>query len=153
MLSLRLYSKLLTEKAKWRIGVDRLQKKCGFKQARKHLVDHLRDTIKGDHIPDYRFKLDDDFATVYRRAAEAQPPKPAESSPAPARAAPAEHEIRLSSAAIEEGRKYAIAARLDIYWLERTYIEWAKTLDEPARNEDKRFINWVINFTKAKSAS
>jgi hypothetical protein len=36
-----------TEKTKWRIGVDKLQKKCSFKQARKHVVDDLRETVKG----------------------------------------------------------------------------------------------------------
>jgi Replication initiator protein A len=142
-----------TEKVKWRIGVDKLQKKCGSKQARKHFVDHLRETIAGDHIPDYRFELDDDFVTVYRRSAEAQPPKPAEVPATPASAVPGEHKIAISSAAIEEAKKFAVAGRLDIYWLERTYIEWARTLDEPARNEDARFLSWVRNFTKAKVAS
>jgi hypothetical protein len=34
-------------------------------------VDHLRETVKGDHIPDYRFELEDDFVSVYHRAVEA----------------------------------------------------------------------------------
>jgi hypothetical protein len=32
-------------------------------------------------------------------------------------------------------------------------IEWAQTPDEPARNEDARFLSWVRSFTKAKVAS
>ena len=43
------------------------------KQERKHFVKHLRGTIAGDHIPDYRLELEDDFVMVYRRAAETQP--------------------------------------------------------------------------------
>jgi hypothetical protein len=101
----------------------------------------------------YRFELEDDFVTVYRRIVEAQPPKPAE-IPAALAVAPAyERKILISSAAIEEAKRFAVAARLDIHWLERTYVEWAQTLDEPARNEDARFLSWVRSLTKAKAAS
>jgi plasmid replication initiation protein len=138
-------------KDKWRIGVDKLQKKCGSKQERKHFVKHLRETIAGDHIPDYRLELEDDFVMVYRRVAETQPAKPvaaAVAAPETARSAPLK--ILISSDAIERAKE--VAPRFDRYWLENTYITWARNL-EPAHSEDARFLTWVKNFTKGKLTS
>ena len=36
---------------KWRIRIDKLQKKCGSKQERKHFVKHLRETMKPITLP------------------------------------------------------------------------------------------------------
>src|SRR6516164_6031643 len=47
-------------KDKWRIGIDKLQKKCGSKQERKSFVRHLRETVDADHLPDYSLTLDDE---------------------------------------------------------------------------------------------
>ncbi|MGO9171324.1 MAG: replication initiator protein A [Rhodomicrobium sp.] len=136
-------------KERWRIGIDKLQKKCGSKQERKHFVKHLRETIKGDHLPEYRLELEDDFVMVYRRAAEAQQARPAAVAVAPVTVSPEPKKIFISSEAIERARE--IAPRADAYWLENTYIAWAKNL-EPALNEDARFLSWVKSFTKGKLA-
>ena len=135
---------------KWRIRVDKLQKKCGSKQERKHFVEHLRGTIQGDYIPDYRFELDDDFVMVYRRAAEGQPAKPVTAIAAPEAPGQGPRKIFVSTDAIERAR--ATAPGFDAYWLENTYITWAQNL-EPAHSEDARFLSWVKNFTKGKLAS
>jgi plasmid replication initiation protein len=135
---------------KWRIRIDKLQKKCGSKQERKHFVKHLRETIEGDHIPDYRFALDDDFVMVYRRAGEAQPARPAAVAVVAETAPSAPLKILISSDAIERAKE--VAKCLDPYWLENTYITWAQNL-EPAHSEDARFLSWVKNFTKGKLAS
>ncbi|MGA9546403.1 MAG: replication initiator protein A, partial [Rhodomicrobium sp.] len=45
-------------KDKWRISIDKLQKKCGSKQERKSFVRHLRETVEADHLPDYTLMLD-----------------------------------------------------------------------------------------------
>ena len=139
---------------KWRIRIDKLQKKCGSKQERKHFVKHLRETIEADHIPDYRLEIEDDFVMVYRRAAEAEPASTLPAA-AGAEARPpgqgASQKIFISVDAIEQAR--AIAPGFDVYWLENTYKEWAKSLGEPARNEDARFLGWVKSFTKGKLAS
>ena len=136
---------------KWRIRIDKLQKKCGSKQERKHFVKHLRETIEADHIPDYRFELEDDFVMVYRRAAEVQPAKPVTVIAAPEAPGQGPHKIFVSTDAIEQAR--ATAPGFDVYWLENTYKEWVKSIGEPARNEDARFLGWVKSFTKGKLAS
>jgi len=76
-------------KEKWRIGIDKLQKKCGSKQERKHFVAHMRETVATNHLPDYRVELDDDFVMFYKREAESPEAKLALAPPAPA-AAPAQ---------------------------------------------------------------
>lgn len=136
---------------KWRIRIDKLQKKCGSKQERKHFVKHLRETIEADHIPDYRLELEDDFVMVYRRAAERQPVKPVAAIAAPQSPATGPQKIIISSDAIAQAREVAPGA--DVYWLEATYIRWAENLGEPAHNEDARFLAWVKSFTKGKLAS
>lgn len=137
---------------KWRIRVDKLQKKCGSKQERKHFVKHLRETIGGDHIPDYRFELDDDFVMVYRRTTEAHPARlTVMTGAAPETTGPSQSKIIISADAIERAR--AAAPGFDVYWLENTYIAWAKNLGEPAHSEDARFLAWAKSFTKGKLAS
>jgi plasmid replication initiation protein len=149
---------------KWRISVDKLQQRTGSKQERKHFVAHLRGLAQSNHLPDYALTLEEEQAVFWRRAGEGAGvsrcltapgsiPAAVEQAPGAAAvsAAPGEHKILLSAAAIEEAKK--IAGRLDPYWLENTYIEWAKTLDEPARNEDARFLSWVKSFTKRKPAT
>ena len=140
---------------KWRIRIDKLQKKCGSKQERKHFVKHLRETIEADHIPDYRFELDGDFVMVYRRAAEAEPAKSvtAIAPPEPSRQGQgASQKIFISTDAIEQAKKEVPGS--DVYWLENTYHEWIKANGiEPARNEDARFLSWVKSFTKGMRAS
>ncbi len=143
-------------KEKWRIGIDKLQKKCGSKQERKHFVRHMRETVAADRLPEYRVELDGDLAVFWRRAGEgtnAERPNPATIAPeSPARSAVSDEpkKIVISSEAIERARE--IAPRMDVYWLENTYIAWAKD-KETARNEDARFLRWVESYTKRKPAA
>jgi RNase P protein component len=150
-------------KDKWRIGIDKLQKKCGSKQERKAFVRHLRETVSADHLPDYRVEIDYDFVIFYRREAEeakAAPPPPA---PPPAvevrdtpekpkasasnQAAPSEpRKIFVSSGAIERVRE--MFPGIDAYWLESAYTSWAADLDDKAKNEDARFLKWAQSFMK-----
>jgi plasmid replication initiation protein len=143
---------------KWRISIDKLQKKCGSKQERKAFVRHLRETVEADHIPDYALMLDDDQVVFLRReAANANRPVQALSNRVVdlANAAPdaplvhTERRILLSSHAME--RLCEIAPRWDKHMLESMYVTWAKD-KEPARDEDARFIGWVKSYTKGKPA-
>ncbi|MGO9170412.1 MAG: replication initiator protein A [Rhodomicrobium sp.] len=149
-------------KDKWRISIDKLQKKCGSKQERKSFVRHLRETIEADHLPDYALMLDEDMVMFVRRAGEAfgasraaAPAIPAATEPEETVSTPEtflpvcrpERGIVLSAEAIE--RVPELAPRWDKYYLEDTYKNWAKN-KEPARNEDARFLGWVKSFTKGK---
>ncbi len=139
-------------KDKWRISIDKLQKKCGSKQERKSFVRHLRETIEADHLPDYALMLDDDLVVFLKREGEgahANRPPPLPETP-PTAASPisnSERRIIVSSQAME--RVSEVAPRWDKHFLENQYIAWAKTV-EPARNEDARFLSWVGSFTKGK---
>jgi RNase P protein component len=54
-------------KERWRIGIDKLQKKCGSKQERKHFVRHMRETVAADRPPEYRVELAGDLVVFARR--------------------------------------------------------------------------------------
>jgi plasmid replication initiation protein len=141
-------------KDKWRISIDKLQKKCGSKQERKSFVRHLRETIEADHLPDYALMLDDDLVVFLKREGEgvsACRPKFAATAPLAALTPipMSERPIMVSSQAME--RLYEIAPRWDKHFLENLYIAWAKE-KEPARNEDARFLSWVGSYTKGKPA-
>ncbi len=138
-------------KDRWRIGIDKLQKKCGSKQERKHFARHMRETVAGDRLPEYCVELDGDLVVFSRRGegAGANAPSPAALAPVMAASAVSspEKNIMVSSRAIEQ--LYEFAPGWDKYMLEKLYIAWAKD-KEAARNEDARFLGWARSFTKDK---
>ena len=140
---------------KWRISIDKLQRRTGSKQERKHFVAHLRTMVQANLLPDYAMTLEDDQAVFWRRAGEGTSItyKPQTAQPEPAvnetQSSSAERRITISEWAFE--RLYDLAPRWDKYMLERAYIAWAKDKD-PARDEDARFLGWVKSYTKNKAA-
>lgn len=133
--------------ATWRISIDKLQRRAGSKQERKHFAAHLRGMVQTNHLPDYALTLEGEHAVFWRRGDGA---RAAKSAPvAAATQQPAERRILISSAAIEQ--LYDIAPRWDKHRLEHLYIEWART-KETARSEDARFLGWVRSYTKGKAA-
>ncbi len=151
-------------KDKWRIGIDKLQKKCGSKQERKSFVRHLRETIEADHLPDYALMLDDDQVVFLRRAGQGAQAQSTATVAVPSvsgrdagdvpevTAAPSiapQRQIMVSQKAID--RLYEIVPGWDKYMLEHTYIAWAADKD-PALNEDARFLSWVASYTRGKQS-
>jgi plasmid replication initiation protein len=139
---------------KWRISIDKLQKRTGSKQERKHFCAHLRSMVQSNHLPDYALTLEEDQVVFWRRAGEgAHAYKSSASAAAPIGSEPAialpGRPIVISEHAME--KLYEIAPRWDRYALKHLYMGWAKTLD-PALNEDARFIGWVKSYTKRKPA-
>ena len=139
---------------KWRISIDKLQRRTGSKQERKHFAAHMRSMVQSNHLPDYALTLEDDQVVFWRRGEGAyanRPSMPAITSPVVARApiTVPERRIMVSSQAMEQ--LYEIAPRWDKHYLENLYIAWAKDKDA-ARNEDARFLSWVRGFTKGKPA-
>ena len=151
-------------KDKWRISIDKLQKKCGSKQERKSFVRHLRETIEADHLPDYALMLDEDMVMFVRRAGQGAAAQTSASAFIPAAVtredddepkikatavgAP-QRRIMVSQKAID--RLYEITPGWDKYMLEHAYIAWAADKDA-ARDEDARFLSWVSSYTKGKTA-
>jgi plasmid replication initiation protein len=137
--------------AQWRISLDKLQKKCGSKQARKYFAEHMRQTVADNHLPDYRLELENDFVTFYRREAEAPKQVAAPPLPPPSQAAPKPETsakptaIFVSSSALE--RLKELLPRADVHHCESVYCKWAID-QEPARNEDARFLTWAQNYWK-----
>jgi plasmid replication initiation protein len=139
---------------KWRISIDKLQKRTGSKQERKHFVAHMRSLVQSNHLPDYALTLEHDQVVFWRRAGEGASAPRQHFAPAasPALAAPdnpAERRVMVSSQAID--RLYEIAPGWDKYMLEHAYIAWAAD-KEAARNEDARFLSWAASFTKGKAS-
>ena len=138
---------------KWRISIEKLQRRTGSKQERKHFAAHMRSMVQSNHLPDYALTLEAGPGGVL--AARERGPMPIGRAvlhnsrcSADARSTP-ERRIMVSSQAIEQ--LYEIAPRWDKYTLENLYIAWAKD-KEVARNEDARFLSWVRSYTKGKPA-
>src|SRR5271166_5993406 len=136
---------------KWRISIDKLQRRTGSKQERKHFASHLRSIVQSNHLPDYALTLEDDQVVFWRREQGAHTNRPAAAPMAPVVAnlpamAP-ERRIIVSSQAI--GQLYEVAPSWDKYMLENIYMAWAKD-KEVAHNEDARFLGWVKSYTKGK---
>ena len=140
---------------KWRISMDKLQRRTGSKQERKHFAAHMRSIVQSNHLPDYALTLEQeqDHVVFWRRGEGVSAGRPYTSAITPVVASTPivvpERRIMLSSKAIE--RLYEIAPRWDKYALEQAYKDWAKDKEE-ARNEDARFLSWVGKYTKGKPA-
>ena len=134
-------------KDKWRIGVEKLQKKCGSKQERKAFIRHMRETVEADHLPDYRVMIEGDHIVFTRRQLEeaqrfgAPLPCPAREEPAPAA------RIIISAEALDKVRE--LAPGWDKYALENMYRDFM-TGKDTAKNEDARFLAWVPRFVKGR---
>jgi len=133
----------------WRVSFDVLQKKSGSTSPDKKFAFYIRHLAASNHLPDYTMTIEGDQVVFWRRAGEPAriAAKPVIAAVVPT--APSERRIMVSSQAIE--RLYEIAPGWDKYMLEHTYIAWAKDKD-PARDEDARFLSWVVSFTKGKKA-
>jgi plasmid replication initiation protein len=138
----------------WRISIDKLQKRTGSKQERKHFVAHLRDLVETNILPDYAVTLEEDQVVFWRRnESTASSPVQRGRQEQPAKeqggAVSGERRIVLSEKTLE--RLTQMAPGWDKYALERAYVDWARG-KEPAHNEDARFLKWVETYTKNKPA-
>jgi plasmid replication initiation protein len=133
------------KQARWKIGVDLLQRKCGSRQKAKHFAAHLRDVVRSNHLPDYTVDLDDGQAVFLRRAEARRAGAPVilPSSPQTIATTP-----RVSMQALEQLRD--VAPGWDRYALEAAYLAWIEG-KEAARNEDARFLAWAKSFTKGRA--
>ena len=61
---------------KWRISIDKLQRRTGSKQERKHFAAHMRSMVQSNHIPDYALTLEDDQVVFWRREQGANTVRP-----------------------------------------------------------------------------
>lgn len=136
---------------KWRVSVDKLQRRTGSKQERKHFAAHLRGMVQTNHLPDYALTLEEDHVVFWRREqGRARPPAVASagSTEVGMSSALAERRVMISTRAMEQLGD--AAPGWDKYALESLYVGWAKDKDA-ARDEDARFIAWARSFTKGRA--
>jgi plasmid replication initiation protein len=148
----------------FRISLDKLQKRAGSKQERKHFAAHMRGMVKSNHLPDYALTLEDEQVVFWRREGRgersgdagfqmkvvpASTTKSAPAAPTTIAAPSGARRILISSRAFEQ--LCDLAPGWDKYALESLYTAWAADKDA-ARDEDARFIGWVKSYTKGKAA-
>ncbi|MFD3191952.1 plasmid replication initiator TrfA [Sedimentitalea sp. HM32M-2] len=115
-------------KPKWQIGLTTLQNKTGSNAPIKRFRHNLREIIKADVTPFYRFELDDnDLVTIRPRQAKAQI--------TPSISLPTWAEETARALAREKGRDY-YALRSD--WLAFAQAETAK--GNPPKNTGAAFV-------------
>lgn len=115
-------------KPKWQIGLATLQNKTGSNAPVKRFRHNLREIIKADVTPFYRFELDDADLVIVR-------PRQSKSQITPAIALPDWAEEKARTLAREKGRDY-YALRAD--WLAFAQAETAK--GNPPKNTGAAFV-------------
>lgn len=128
----RLYElarKHVGDQSEFRISVEKLHKKTGsqstireFKRLLRAIID---DDAEHDHMPDYRLSIEDEMVLM---------------QPKVQRLSSRSNTIRISPAAIEDGRKHAPG--WDIYMLEREWEDWVKSKRIEVRDADAMFVSF-----------
>lgn len=118
---------------KWQIGLEKLQAKTGSNAPLKRFRHNLREIIKDDHTPFYRFDLDDsDMVTVRPRAVKNE----------------IEAGIILPEWAEEQAREIAREKGYDYYRLRADWMDFAKAeagRGNPAKNAGAAFVKYCQN--------
>lgn len=114
---------------KWQISLDKLQNKTGSNAPAKKFRLNLREIIKADVTPFYRFELsEDDLVTV-------RPREPAAQKIAP--------DIKLPAWAEEKAREHARSLGWDYYALREKWLAFAQAQNNkgsPPRNAGAAFV-------------
>lgn len=126
----------------WKIGLQRLQEKCGSgsteKEFRRLVLTITRQDELYAHMPDYAVTLDaNDMVTFHNRAF-------VEEIPSPALAA-----IRLDPEIYHDAR--TVAPGWDIYVLEQEWRSWMSECEmEPPRNPGKAFLGFCRKWAESR---
>ncbi len=115
-------------KAKWQIGLDTLQNKTGSNAPIKKFRLNLREIIKADVTPFYRFELDENDLVIVR-------PRTINVSPSP--------DIKIPDWADEKARAIARDLGWDYHALREEWLEFAKAetaKGNPPKNSGAAFV-------------
>lgn len=119
------------KKSGWRIGLDKLQNKCGSSSPRRHFKDHIQRIAEYDHLPDYSVVFDEEDRMVFFF------PRPEflES----VKGAVAKTEIpSLKPTTYDKFRK--LFRYKDPHFYEQDWRDWASTKPNPPDNPDAAFL-------------
>jgi plasmid replication initiation protein len=114
----------------WKISVEMLKLKCGSRAPTKGFRHDIRQLAKGDHLPDYQVRVDDDddFVTFFNRGSVKALPSPSDTV-FPRLDAETYHDARI------------VAPGYDVYYLEGEWQRWWCESGKPALHDpDKAFI-------------
>ena len=140
---------------KWRISIDKLQRRTGSKQERKHFAAHMRSMVQSNHLPDYALTLEDDQVVFWRRAGEGASANRPTRRPMPiSRMAPAPSRCRAAYHGVIAGDRAALRdrARLGQALRSKTSISPGPRIRMPRATRMRRFLSWVRGYTKGKPA-
>ena len=117
-------------KQEWKIGLAKLQAKCGScstpKEFRRLVMSIVRQDGQHAHMPDYAVRVEGDMVIfTNRRSDQAR------------HAVPTLPQIRLDPEAYHDAR--AVAPGWDVYVLEQEWRDW---MTEPPRNPNAAFIGF-----------
>lgn len=120
--------------AEWKIGLPKLQEKCGSnsteKEFRRLLKTIISECEKHHHIPDYDMSFDGETdMVVFTNCRKDRPHQKRSTS-----------HIVLSPQAYEQARE--AAPSWDIYRLEDEWRLWMANSDKPLRNPDRAFVGF-----------
>ena len=133
------------QKRSWRIGLTRLQEKCGSTSAAWEFHRMVRKIVSEDethgHMPDYAVSFDGDMVVFTNRNTMKLTP-----------AAPSWiDDIRLDSDTYDEARE--AAPGWDPYYIEQEWRNWLVTSGkEPPRKPDLAFIRFCMSFYERRGA-
>lgn len=126
-------------KTSWKIGLEKLQKKSGSRDAKRNFRRALRNLCEFDHLPDYSITMDADMVTFYNRQSVIT--KNAFEGKA------------LQTATYEAARK--IAAGWDVYVIEQEWRDWMANLmaqgQKAPKNTDKAFLGFCTKWVERRS--
>ena len=132
-----------TKQKMWRIGLDKLQRKTGSKQACKHFRAHMRQVVKDNHLPDYSVALENDGDQVvfYRRnvmaAAKGQTHITADSL-----------DWLVNADAFEQARQIAYEKNRDFQALKQEFVCMTNAKGEEVRNMSGAFLGFIKSKRK-----
>ena len=141
--------------ASWRIGLQKLQDKCGSASTSREFRRMVTGICEQDeafaHMPDYSVRISDGDIVEFRNRRndeQAQAPKPALASPPAGRPM---SDVRLKPDTISQAKE--AAPRWDIYFLEQKWRSWMADggLDAP-RDPDKAFIGFCRKYYERNGA-
>ena len=129
------------QKKEWKIGLAKLQMKCGSSSTEKEFRRLVQNIVRQDeaygHMPDYAVRLDGNMVIFFNRRLD----EPVE--------IPAFSAIRLDQEAYHDAR--TVAPGWDIYVLEQEWRSWMAEMDsDPPRNPTRAFVGFCRKWFETR---
>lgn len=126
-------------KASWKIGLDKLQYKCGSQSKKKEFKRLINKIIEEntvhDHFPDYELEIAGDFVVFYSRGTTPQPISEVEVNLPP-----------LSSDTLDEAKSKAPG--WDVYFLEQQWRSWCQKEAIEPKMPQRHFLSFCSTWAQ-----